>query len=527
MSLPINITELITGKTVEWERIEFKKGWNPIEILHSICAFANDINNWGGGYIVIGIEEQNGKPKLPPIGVRTTQIDKYQKELLNLCYKIFPNYFPVAEPVLFQGKTILIIWVPGGSTRPYKCPDSMVKSSPLSYYIRRFSVTKRAGPVEERDLLTMSAKVPYDDQIRQTVSISDLNPQLIQNYLSSVGSELGGRTDLNLTDLYRRMNIVEGPEEYLKPKNIGLLMFNNNPEKYFPCARIDLIEFKNSEGDDFTEKIFAGPIDKQLEDALIYIKNKIIVERVEKIQGQAKAVRYYNYPFGAIEEALVNTIYHRSYQDDSPIEVRIFPDKLEMISYPGPLPPLNKAKLQSGKISARKYRNRRIGDFLKELHLTEGRGTGILKIIKEMSKNGSPKPIFDTDDELSFFTTTLPIHTYWNSVNDSAGAYDGAYDPRLDSSAMGEATKTRAHDGAYDRVREYTIKVLKYCLRPKKKNEIMIELGLYHNNKNFSKYVLPLIVNNYLTPTVPDKPRSKYQQYRTTPAGQAYLKEVA
>ena len=29
MALPININELITGKTVEWERIEFKKGWNP------------------------------------------------------------------------------------------------------------------------------------------------------------------------------------------------------------------------------------------------------------------------------------------------------------------------------------------------------------------------------------------------------------------------------------------------------------------------------------------------------------------
>lgn len=46
MALPINIEELINGKTVEWDRIEFKKGWNPEEIVHSICAFANDINNW-------------------------------------------------------------------------------------------------------------------------------------------------------------------------------------------------------------------------------------------------------------------------------------------------------------------------------------------------------------------------------------------------------------------------------------------------------------------------------------------------
>ncbi len=28
MALPINIHELIHGSTVEWERIEFKEGWN-------------------------------------------------------------------------------------------------------------------------------------------------------------------------------------------------------------------------------------------------------------------------------------------------------------------------------------------------------------------------------------------------------------------------------------------------------------------------------------------------------------------
>ena len=66
MALPINITELIHGSTVESERIEFKEGWNPEIILHTICAFANDVNNWGGGYLVIGIAEENGRALLPP-----------------------------------------------------------------------------------------------------------------------------------------------------------------------------------------------------------------------------------------------------------------------------------------------------------------------------------------------------------------------------------------------------------------------------------------------------------------------------
>lgn len=45
MGIPVNIEQLINGKSVEWERLEYKEGWNPEEIIHSICAFANDINN--------------------------------------------------------------------------------------------------------------------------------------------------------------------------------------------------------------------------------------------------------------------------------------------------------------------------------------------------------------------------------------------------------------------------------------------------------------------------------------------------
>jgi ATP-dependent DNA helicase RecG len=43
------------------------------------------------------------------------------------------------------------------------------------------------------------------------------------------------------------------------------------------------------------------------------------------------------------------------------------------------------------------YRNRRIGEFLKELNMTEGRGTGIPKILRAMTANGSPPPQFEAN----------------------------------------------------------------------------------------------------------------------------------
>ncbi len=55
-----------------------------------------------------------------------------------------------------------------------------------------------------------------------------------------------------------------------------------------------------------------------------------------KQKDRAEAIRLFNYPFPAIEEALVNAVYHRSYEQQEPVEVRINPDRIEIVSYPGP-----------------------------------------------------------------------------------------------------------------------------------------------------------------------------------------------
>src|SRR5690606_20794111 len=97
MPLHINIQDLLFGRTVENDRIEYKKGWNPGSIYRSICAFANDIEDIGGGYIIVGVEEKKGKPVLPPVGVDDEQIDQIQREMLGYNNLINPVYFPKME----------------------------------------------------------------------------------------------------------------------------------------------------------------------------------------------------------------------------------------------------------------------------------------------------------------------------------------------------------------------------------------------------------------------------------------------
>jgi ATP-dependent DNA helicase RecG len=127
MALPINIPDLFTGTVVEWERLEFKEGWNPEVVLHTLCAFANDLHNWGGGYLVIGIAERDGLPVLPATGLRPDQIDRIQKEILSVAHRITPAYHPVVEPYVLDGRHVLVLWAPGGQNRPYKAPVSLGK----------------------------------------------------------------------------------------------------------------------------------------------------------------------------------------------------------------------------------------------------------------------------------------------------------------------------------------------------------------------------------------------------------------
>ena len=144
--LPINIDHLLRHRAIEGERIEYKAGWNPQSVLHTICAFANDFHNLGGGYLVLGVEEHNGRPVLPPRGIDLDAINSIQKELLNLGHSaIQPHYHPLTATYNIDGRTILVLWVPGGETRPYKARVNLsAVRNDWAFYIRRHSSTIRA-----------------------------------------------------------------------------------------------------------------------------------------------------------------------------------------------------------------------------------------------------------------------------------------------------------------------------------------------------------------------------------------------
>ena len=529
-TLPINIDHLLSQRAIEGERIEYKAGWNPQNVLHTICAFANDFHNLGGGYIVIGVEEQNGRPVLPPRGIAPDFIDAIHKELLNLGNSaIQPYYHPLTAIYNVDGQSILVLWVPGGETRPYKAKVNLsTERNDWAYYIRRYSSTVRARGEDERELLRLAATVPFDDRYRQTASLDDLSHRLIREFLREIGSELATEAEnLPVKDLGKRLSIVGGPPEAMFPKNVGLLFFNDRPDRFFPATQIDVVWFPDGPGgDQFEEKEFRGPLSVILSEAISYIERNYLKETVVKYPDKPQAERFWNFPIGAIEEALVNAIYHRSYEEREPVEVRITREELLVISYPGADRSIRMDDFKKGQAVSRRYRNRRIGEFLKELDLAEARSTGVPKIFRAMRQNGSPEPIFESDKDRTWFRVRLPVHERaLFAVTDQDNIHDTLHDKSLINKEKGQGTQQDTqHDTQQDTDQvEQLVAIL-----TEEMSRARIQAGLKLKDRPYfiESYLKPALEAGLIEMTLPDKPTSRYQRYRLTARGESLAAQI-
>ena len=505
MALPINIDDLIRQEKVEGSRIEYKADWNPEPIVHTITAFANDFDNMGGGYVLIGVEEKNGRPIFPLKGLDPDSIDRIQQDLLNKCNTIEPRYIPIVEPYTIDGKEILVLWIPGGEDRPYKCPEKIFtekgkEKSRRVYFIRKGSRTLKANANEERELASMARDVPFDDRINYHADVSDMKPALLASYLHSVESDLYEEAfNRSVEALATDMQLVRGPSEYRKPLNVGLMFFNERPERFFPYAQIEVVDKPDPTGIGMTEKIFRGPLDKQIKDALAFIRNYVLKEFVTKVPDSELAIRAYNWPYQAVEEALCNAAYHKSYQIREPITVTITPEKMEILSVPGPDRSITDENLKKRVLVAKRYRNRRIGDFLKELEIVEGRNTGVPLILKSMKNNGSGAPIFETDEDRSYFLTILPVHPLFTDQKRIIEAPGVQGDSRL------RRTGEELRELALNALAEHESMSV---------SEIADTLGYKKASDSLRKVVKEMIESGEIVYLYPDKPNSRKQKVR-------------
>lgn len=562
MALPINIEDLLNKRKVESSRIEFKAGWNPDKIYHTICAFATDLENIGGGYILVGVEEENGIAKRPVKGLPEADIDRIQKEMVGYDAKIEPYYLTKVSPEEVDGKTILVIWVPSGSNRPYSVMESVVaKRSVPKFYVRSKASTIEAKGEILDEVRELANRVPFDERGNEAITLQDISIIRVYEHLKSVGSKLAADFERkSLLDILDAMDLLTGPKEKRLIKNVAAMMFCDYPEKFFPVMQVDIVHFPEGSIDNPDVMIeipkIVGPVPNIIKETLSYLRTNVIKQRITKPSDTEKSTKVFNYPYQAFEEAVVNALYHRDYMEREPVEITIEPTHVDILSYAGPDRSISAEAIKAArKLKARRYRNRRLGDFLKELGLTEGRATGIPTIQKHLKLNGNAPAKIETDEERTYFLMTIPCRTGFEDL--SLGVAEGTHlvlpdellrrlgqssvqvESIVNQCAVSEKlllgqilgqmfvqvwARARAKTNVLH-LASTTIDLL--CLLFEQNlsaKDLNKNLGFDSTKELKRKIIRPLLELGYIAMTHPDKPRSAKQTYQLTDRGMSLFK---
>ena len=249
------------------------------------------------------------------------------------------------------------------------------------------------------------------------MGLDAVSDRLVMEFLADIGSDIG-RTIPFSREIYSKMQLTSPLNAHDAPRNAALLFFSDAPDRVFPGAKIEVVQFADDAGGNLIEeKTIHGPLHHQIRQTLSYLES-LGSTIIEKIPGRVEVDRMVTYPHEAIREAVVNAVYHRSYEGAEPTKIYLYPDRMEITSYPGPVRGIELRHFVDGKtIPAVPARNRRIGGFLKELGLAESRGTGVPKMRRHMSENGSPEPRFDFDEGRTYFRAILPVHPRYRVIH--------------------------------------------------------------------------------------------------------------
>ena len=417
MALAINIDDLLNKQRIESNRIEFKKGWNPVSIYHSVCAFANDFDDLGGGYIVVGVDtdDKTGVAIRPVEGIPIEEIDDILQDMVGYNNKIAPYYMPRTSMEEVDGKTVLVIWCPAGINRPYSVPENVTaKNGSKEYFYIRSGTSSIIAKGEVLDeLRELASRVPFDERGNPDIRLEDISTLLLREYLVKVGSKLASEINIRpLQEILEQMDLFVGPKENRMLRNVAAMMFCENPSKFFKRTQVEIVYFPegrlNNPSNLYEGAVITGSVPQIIDRTLEYLKRMLVMQSIIKPENDYRSRKFYTYPYQALEESVTNSLYHRDYREWEPVVITVEPDSITIQNVGGPDRSISAADISRCEILvSKRYRNRRLGEYLKELDMTEGRSTGIPTIQNVLENNGSTVV---TDEDRTFFRITIPCH---------------------------------------------------------------------------------------------------------------------
>lgn len=459
----------IKNMKTETQNIELKAATKgcPTRLFDTLSSFSNQDE---GGVIIFGVDESDDYAIK---GVYNPQ--DLQKKVTEQCKQMEPSVRALFTVCEINDKTIVSAEIPGVdiSKRPvfYK-GVGRIKGS----YVR---VGESDEPMSEYEIYSYEAfrnRTRDDIRVVEGASLKLINKERMNQYLEAVRNERKNLYDnVSESEILEFMGIAKDNALTLA----GLMTFSMYPQAYFPQLCITAVSLPGTEqgeiGDDgerfIDNKRITGAISDMLEEAVEFVRTNSRTKTI--IDDNGHRVDKPEYPIKAVREAILNALVHRDYSVDTenvPIRIEMYRDRMEIVNSGGLYGKISIDAL--GKVRP-ETRNAALANMLELLNITENRYSGIPTMRKEFANAGLPAPIFSV------------VHGEFKVV---------------------------MKNGLFEKKGSNEESLLDFCSTPRTRAEIVAFVGKSKNHV-MAHIVGPLVKENKLRMTIPDKPKSSNQKF--------------
>jgi predicted HTH transcriptional regulator len=418
MAYRIDLKELAQRES---EQVEWKENGDDKDVMSSIVktisAFANDISNFGGGYVICGakeIKDAHGFPAVKYTGLTANKLKEIEGKVTQHCRDyISPSVVPIVQELENpeDASTRILVFIIPASYEAHTYRDG----NSTNYYVRISRETREARNGVFTQLMIKKQKIEYfDKRVNNKASEADLDLLLFRDSMhqmrllvpeKSLEDYLSEKDQIHalIPPLFAKTPL----DSSLHPKNFTVLLFGKEQSitRFYTGAYSILSIYNGIDRSEPTAErhTFTGSVIIQSKKVIDLLNSQAytVFDKTNRKPNQVK------YPIRALQEAVVNAIVHRDYEIPEPIRITVFIDRIEIKS-PGTLHwGVDKAKFLKGKASA-KWRNQSFAEVFNRLQLAQSEGQGIPSIFRTMKEEGCPDPIFEIEEDS--ITCILPAH---------------------------------------------------------------------------------------------------------------------
>ncbi len=462
----------------ESSMLEYKESVSS-SFARDLAAFANST----GGRIIIGVRDDG-----TIIGVQDSN------EIRARIQDIARNCDPPVSILIEAIDRLLVVTVREAENKPVQCREG--------FFWRQGASTQKLTRTEILEFFRSEGAIRFDLAICSKFHYpDDFDQDKFDDWLSRSRISFRGRIE----DILVNIDVAERLSGKLLFRNAGVLFFAKNVRRFFPQAYTTCLLCRGRDKVHILDrKDFSEGIVRDIEDALRFIeRNTRTAYRIEGLKRQEVP----EYPVNALREGITNAVMHRDYFEiGSNVFVEIYSNRIE-ISNPGGLPRgLNRKRL--GTLSVR--RNPIVADLLHRIDFIEKAGTGIQRMKEAARDHLCPPPVFNVD---GFFNIKFkPTNDEIFNISEKRAIYE------VKSNVLqSDAGSTRAL---------LRIEILKKCREATALRDLLKLWGRFDRVGFRNRFLKPLLEEDLIEMTIPEKPTSPKQRYRTTESGKKLLSRL-